>query len=57
LLLSGTAAVLKSRQDMNAAFDVQRNIVKAFGLDISSATPDSIGTIFSEHISEVYFYV
>ncbi len=52
LLLSGTAAVLKSRQDTNAAFDVQRNIVKAFGQDITGATPDSIGQVFDEHISE-----
>ncbi len=52
LLLSGTAAVLKSRQDTNAAFDVQRNIVKAFGMDIAGATPDSIGKVFDEHISE-----
>jgi len=52
LLLSGTAALLKSRQDTNAAFDVQRNIVKAFGLDITGATPDSIGKVFDEHISE-----
>ncbi len=51
LLLSGTAAVLKSRQDANAAFDVQRNIVKAFGQDIAGATPASIGKIFDEHIS------
>ena len=28
LLLSGTAARLKSRQDANEAFDVKRNIVK-----------------------------
>ena len=52
LLLSGTAALLKSRQDANAAFDVQRNIVKAFGGDISTATPASIDAIFKEHISE-----
>ena len=52
LLLSGTAAALKSRQDLNEKFDKQRNIVKAFGLNISGATPDSIGTIFSEHILE-----
>ena len=52
LLLSGTAAALKSRQDANAAFDVRRNIVKAFGQDISTATPASIAKIFKEHISE-----
>ncbi|MCK4564279.1 MAG: FMN-binding protein [Verrucomicrobia bacterium] len=31
LLLSGTAAGLKSLQEANKAFDVKRNIVKAFG--------------------------
>jgi Na+-transporting NADH:ubiquinone oxidoreductase subunit C len=52
LLLSGTAALLKKKQDLNAEFDVQRNIVKAFGLDVADATPDSISNIFKEHITE-----
>ena len=52
LLLSGTAALLKDRQDTNAAFDVKRNIAKAFGVDISDATPESIDTVFKEHIAE-----
>lgn len=50
LLLSGTAALLKGRQDANAAFDVQRNIVKAFGVDIAEATPDSIRSLFDDNI-------
>ena len=52
LLLSGTAALLKERQDANAAFDVKRNIAKAFGVDISDATPKSIDAIFAKHITE-----
>jgi Na+-transporting NADH:ubiquinone oxidoreductase subunit C len=53
LLLSGTAAVLKNLQDENKAFDVQRNIVKAFGVSIEGATRESIQTTFKENIAEM----
>jgi len=53
LLLSGTAAVLKNLQDENKAFDVQRNIVKAFGVSIEGATRESIQTTFKENITEM----
>lgn len=36
LLLSGAAAGLKDRQEANRKFDQHRNIVKAFGIDISN---------------------
>ncbi len=55
LLLSGTAAGLKSRQDANEAFDVKRNIVKAFGIDISNKkewTRTKIEATFEKHVSE-----
>jgi Na+-transporting NADH:ubiquinone oxidoreductase subunit C len=51
LLLSGTAAMLKSRQDANVAFDVQRNIVKAFGVSIEGATRESIQSTFQQKIA------
>lgn len=53
LLLSGTAAGLKSRQDANKAFDVQRNIVKAFGVSIDGATRESIQQTFESQIAEM----
>jgi Na+-transporting NADH:ubiquinone oxidoreductase subunit C len=52
LLLSGTAAALKGLQDANAEFDVKRNIVKAFGVDITGATRESVAATFQEHITE-----
>jgi Na+-transporting NADH:ubiquinone oxidoreductase subunit C len=52
LLLSGTAAALKGLQDANAEFDVKRNIVKAFGVDIAGATRESVATAFQEFIEE-----
>ncbi|MAS98806.1 MAG: Na(+)-translocating NADH-quinone reductase subunit C, partial [Kiritimatiellaceae bacterium] len=42
ILLSGLAAGLKSIQTANQEFDVKRNIVKAFGIDISTLTRDQI---------------
>ncbi|MCF7848513.1 MAG: NADH:ubiquinone reductase (Na(+)-transporting) subunit C [Kiritimatiellales bacterium] len=53
LLLSGTAALLKERQDANKAFDVQRNIVKAFGVSIDGATRESIQQTFEKQIAEM----
>ncbi|MEA2067679.1 MAG: FMN-binding protein [Verrucomicrobiota bacterium] len=51
LLLSGTAAGLKNRQDANEAFDVKRNIVKAFGTDISAMARPEIEATFEKHVS------
>ncbi len=52
LLLSGTAAGLKSRQDANKAFDVKRNIVKAFGIDISEMKRPEIDASYQKHVTE-----
>lgn len=52
LLLSGTAAGLKSRQQANVDFDVKRNIVKAFGIDIGGMQRPGIEATFAEHVSE-----
>jgi Na+-transporting NADH:ubiquinone oxidoreductase subunit C len=52
LLLSGTAAGLKTRQQANEAFDVKRNIVKAFGIDIGSMTRPEIEATFEDHVAE-----
>ena len=52
LLLSGTAAGLKTRQQANEAFDVKRNIVKAFGIDISAMTRPEIEGTFEQHVAE-----
>ncbi len=51
LLLSGTAAGLKSRQQANEAFDVKRNIVKAFGIDIASLKRPEIEATFEQHVA------
>ncbi len=52
LLLSGTAAGLRTRIQANEAFDVKRNIVKAFGIDISKMDRPGIETTFKKHVSE-----
>ena len=52
LLLSGTAAGLKGMQDANKAFDVKRNIVKAFGISIGEMTRPEIEATFEQHIAE-----
>ncbi|VGO14273.1 Na(+)-translocating NADH-quinone reductase subunit C [Pontiella desulfatans] len=52
LLLSGTAAGLKSRQQANEAFDVKRNIVKAFGIDIGAMDRPTIESTFEKHVQE-----
>ena len=51
LLLSGTAAGLKSRQQANEAFDVKRNIVKAFGIDIGEMDRPTIEATFERHVA------
>lgn len=52
VLLSGTAAGLKSRQQANEAFDVKRNIVKAFGIDISTMARPEIESTFEKYVTE-----
>lgn len=52
LLLSGTAAGLKSRKQANVAFDVKRNIVKAFGIDIGEMKRPEIEATFKQYVSE-----
>ena len=51
LLLSGTAAGLRSRQQANEAFDVKRNIVKAFGIDISAMDRPTIEATYEKHVA------
>ncbi len=51
LLLSGTAAGLKSRQQANEEFDVKRNIVKAFGINIGEMDRPQIEAAFEKHVS------
>ena len=52
VLLSGLAAGLKKIQTANREFDVKRNIVKAFGIDIGLLTKNEIETKYSNHISK-----
>lgn len=52
LLLSGTAAGLKSRQEANKAFDEKRNIVKAFGIDIGEMARPEIEATFEKHVAK-----
>ncbi len=52
LLLSGTAAGLKSLQEANKEFDVKRNIVKAFGVNIGDMERPEIESTFEKHVSE-----
>lgn len=52
LLLSGTAAGLKSFKEANQAFDVKRNIVKAFGIDIGAMERPEIEATFEKHVTQ-----
>jgi Na+-transporting NADH:ubiquinone oxidoreductase subunit C len=52
LLLSITASVLKPAQQANEEFDVKRNIVKAFGIDISAMNRIQIEATFEKHVAE-----
>ena len=55
LLLSGTAAGLKDKQEANERFDVKRNIVKAFGIDISDKTEwprEKIEETYAKYVTE-----
>lgn len=52
ILLSGLASGLKNIQTANQKFDVKRNIVKAFGIDISKLSRMEIEDTYNSHISE-----
>lgn len=52
VLLSGLASGLKKIQTANKEFDVKRNIVKAFGINISELTKSEIEDKYSSHITE-----
>ncbi len=52
LLLSGLAASLKDIQIANQEFDVKRNIVKAFGIDISMLSRAEIETTYETHVKK-----
>jgi Na+-transporting NADH:ubiquinone oxidoreductase subunit C len=52
LLLSGASAGLKGFQEANEAFDVKRNIVKAFGIDIGEMDRPTIEATFEKHVTE-----
>ncbi len=52
LLLSGTAAGLKTRIQANKAFDIKRNIVKAFGIDIGGMQRPEIETSYEKHVAK-----
>ena len=52
VLLSGLAAGLKKIQTANREFDVKRNIVKAFGVDIGVLSKNEIEEKYSTHISK-----
>ncbi len=53
LLLSGAAAGLKGLQEANKEFDQHRNIVKAFGIDISTISRPEIEKSFEDHVNAV----
>ncbi|MFL2859399.1 MAG: FMN-binding protein [Pontiellaceae bacterium] len=52
VLLSGLASGLKKIQTANKEFDVKRNIVKAFGIDINILSKNEIEKKYSSHITE-----
>jgi len=55
LLLSVTAAGLRERQESNERFDVKRNIVKAFGIDISDKkawSREKIEETYGKYVAE-----
>ncbi|WP_372805999.1 NADH:ubiquinone reductase (Na(+)-transporting) subunit C [Pontiella sp.] len=52
LLLSGTAALLKPAQQANEAYDVKRNIVKAFGIDTGSMARPDIEATYEKHVKQ-----
>ena len=56
LLLSVTAAVLKPAQTANALLDENKNIIKAFGVDISEKsvwTAEKIAETFESNITKI----
>jgi Na+-transporting NADH:ubiquinone oxidoreductase subunit C len=52
LLLSGTARALRPMQEANGVFDVKRNIVKAFGIDISAMDRPTIEATYEKHVNK-----
>ncbi len=52
LLLSVTAQQLKPLQEANGVFDVKRNIVKAFGIDIAGMSREDIEATYAAHVDE-----
>ncbi|QBG47031.1 NADH:ubiquinone reductase (Na(+)-transporting) subunit C [Verrucomicrobia bacterium S94] len=55
LLLSVTAAALKPAQVANEKLDVKKNIIKAFGIDLSNKaewTPEKIEETFATYIAD-----
>ena len=55
LLLSGTAILLKDRQQTNEALDQKRNILKVFGVDLSNKktwSRDQIEAVYAQHVTE-----
>lgn len=52
LLLSVTAQQLKPLQEANGVFDVKRNIVKAFGIDIGGMSREAIESTYEAHVDE-----
>ena len=56
LLLSGTAAVLKTRIEANQKYDEQRNILKAFGIKMTDKTAwprEKIEAAFEDNVAEI----
>lgn len=53
IVLSGLAAGLNSIQEENKKFDNQRNIVKAFGNDISTLSRPEIEKIYSNQVTSI----
>jgi Na+-transporting NADH:ubiquinone oxidoreductase subunit C len=52
LLLSGMAAWLKPAQKANEAYDVKRNIVKAFGIDTGSMKRPEIEATYEKRVKQ-----
>ena len=59
LLLSGTAALLRKRQDFNVEMDRKVNVLKAFGVEVTNtkgkriiSDEEALAT-FTDHISEI----
>ena len=53
VLLSYSYSSLKSLSEDNIRFDIQRNIVKSVGIDISKMSKESILNNYKENINEI----